>query len=1113
LVLILVLILVATGGRRGDAMTIMPPRDIAELASTSDAVVVARAGVSTSIRRDRLIFTHTELVVEESVDGVLALGKSIRVRCPGGRVDGESWTVPGSPRFDEGGSYFLCLHRRDQADGSDEVWIPTTLSYGLLVESGTKNGNAFLAPVPESRNVHPLSGSDEVESIGTYARPGFVDHLRKVLSGAMSWDSGRVLADAELVSRADARPKGVPAGCEYIPVAGRNTRWSVFDSGGVAPIFGTAGGDLSLTGGGLRELAEATASWMDVTGTNINPLFEGELNPTFSCSGAAPGNFVFFNDPCDGIAPLLSGCRGVLALGGPFETQGSHVFDNLTWTTITNWVVVVNSGTGCLGSNNYRIMLTHELGHGLGFGHVADTGALMFESCCNEINGTDSTCSRFTYPRISANNARPTIDTGPDRTLSLATNDVVLRASVTDDELPTNGSLELRWRRLAGPGQVTFSNPEAAETAVSFSLSGTYLLGMSAHDGELLGVDFVEVTVDIFALRNTERSFAHGENGYFGARDTYLWERNPTTLFSSELDLVVDGNSPDASNQQKHALIGFEEVFGFSADQVPDGAPISSARLELSTLDFGDGAAVFRMLEPWTTDDSWSTFDPSGIEPGDQAFGSPDAVVDGRASAVNVDVTRSLQAWSSDTCSVFGWAMLPIGTNGWGFSSSRGPFPPRLVVQYSPFVETLLIQPGDEWNYLKGFEDIPSDWNETEFIPDDVWLSGPTGIGYGDADDATVLSDMRGNYVTIYCRRLFEIENPVESALLLLRMDYDDGFVAYVNGVEVARSSSLEGAGSPPSPTTTANRREAGATDEFVLDPSTLRPGTNVLAIQVHNATVSSSDLSFIPELVSSPFLVGPGEEWRFLRGSEGMPEDWQSIEFDEAGWEVGAAGFGYGDGDDTTELDDMQHNYLFALFRKTLEVESRDDLLLTLIHDDGVVVHVNGTEIGRANMPTGTVNEDTRAQSNVETALSSFPISRESLRIGSNVVAISIHNASLSSDDLSFHPFLGRHRVSTISEACQPDFRRGDVDDSGFVDLSDPINNLSFLLLGTFNPQCLEAADTDNHGAVDITDPIINLTFQLLGGNQIPAPGPFTCGPDPAGSSLGCASYTSCGP
>jgi hypothetical protein len=83
--------------------------------------------------------------------------------------------------------------------------------------------------------------------------------------------------------------------------------------------------------------------------------------------------------------------------------------------------------------------------------------------------------------------------------------------------------------------------------------------------------------------------------------------------------------------------------------------------------------------------------------------------------------------------------------------------------------------------------------------------------------------------------------------------------------------------------------------------------------------------------------------------------------------------------------------------------------------------------------------------------------------------------------------------------------FRRGDVDASGTLDISDAVGILSYLFQGTGTPNCLEAADTDDSGDVDITDAVNNLGYQFLGQAPPFDPGPINCGPDPHAPFLGC--------
>jgi hypothetical protein len=81
--------------------------------------------------------------------------------------------------------------------------------------------------------------------------------------------------------------------------------------------------------------------------------------------------------------------------------------------------------------------------------------------------------------------------------------------------------------------------------------------------------------------------------------------------------------------------------------------------------------------------------------------------------------------------------------------------------------------------------------------------------------------------------------------------------------------------------------------------------------------------------------------------------------------------------------------------------------------------------------------------------------------------------------------------------------FRRGDVDASAVVDITDAIGILDYLFVGNVMPACGDAADADDSGTVDITDPIRVLHYLFTGSAAIPAPGPSTCGPDPSDDGL----------
>ncbi|MBC7251938.1 MAG: DNRLRE domain-containing protein, partial [Anaerolineae bacterium] len=168
-------------------------------------------------------------------------------------------------------------------------------------------------------------------------------------------------------------------------------------------------------------------------------------------------------------------------------------------------------------------------------------------------------------------------------------------------------------------------------------------------------------------------------------------------------------------------------------------------------------------------------------------------------------------------------------------------------------LQTLPILEGDRWRYFKGTEEPETGWNDIGF-DDSSWLIGPSGFGYGDGDDNTILSDMQGNYLSVYARKKFYVADPGEVTGLTFSMDYDDGFVAYLNGVEIASDNVT---GNPPSFDTTAdgNHEASGGDtnpspiDTYSVDPGLLVAGTNVLAVQGHNRSLGSSDFSLIPTL------------------------------------------------------------------------------------------------------------------------------------------------------------------------------------------------------------------------------------------------------------------------
>ena len=161
-----------------------------------------------------------------------------------------------------------------------------------------------------------------------------------------------------------------------------------------------------------------------------------------------------------------------------------------------------------------------------------------------------------------------------------------------------------------------------------------------------------------------------------------------------------------------------------------------------------------------------------------------------------------------------------------------------------------LVNQGDIFKYLIPSSEPNPNWTDINFN-DSNWDDGASGFGYADGDDATLLPN---GTLSLYLRKNFSINNIGEVISLILDIDYDDAFVAYINGIEIARANIN---GVPPSFNASTNQdHEAqmyngGIPDRFTISDfsSILLEGDNVLAIQAHNVSSWSSDFTIIPFL------------------------------------------------------------------------------------------------------------------------------------------------------------------------------------------------------------------------------------------------------------------------
>lgn len=421
-------------------------------------------------------------------------------------------------------------------------------------------------------------------------------------------------------------------------------------------------------------------------------------------------------------------------------------------------------------------------------------------------------------------------------------------------------------------------------------------------------------------------------------------------------------------------------------------------------------------------------------------------------------------------------------------------------------VNTPLVPRGAQWKYLDNGSDQGTAWRAPAFN-DTAWASGPAKLGFGDSQATLINGGPSTNrFATTYFRRAFPVTNTPAFTSLTLRVLRDDGVIVYLNGAEVFRNNMPAGTVTYAT-LASAPVNDADETNFFAtaLSPAALLSGTNVLAVEVHQANAGSSDLGFDLELTGAgnlppvasigspangatfatpadvtinalPFdsdgvitrveffidgtkvgedtiapytlqwtnvsvgnyalsvavtddsgatttsatnmvsvkalFIAAGSSWKYLDNGSDQGTAWRARTFNDGAWPSGSAQLGFGDGDEATVINGGPSTNRFATtyFRRAFTVSdpaAYSSLTVRLLRDDGAVVHLNGVELFRSNMPSGAVNYLTPASSVIADADEDtfFPTSvgPAPLVTGLNVLAVEIHQANATSTDLSF--------------------------------------------------------------------------------------------------------------
>lgn len=205
----------------------------------------------------------------------------------------------------------------------------------------------------------------------------------------------------------------------------------------------------------------------------------------------------------------------------------------------------------------------------------------------------------------------------------------------------------------------------------------------------------------------------------------------------------------------------------------------------------------------------------------------------------------------------------------------------------------------------------------------------------------------------------------------------------------------------------------------------TFDPAADTIVARTYSPTLdrfeTDADSAFtLDYAMSSPdddlldVVVPTGAQWRYRFAEGEPPDDWTAPGFEAGAWRKGQASLGFGGYRPTTDLAGEvtdEQRPLTAQLRRYVDLDDASALRgprLTVQADDGVVVYVNGTEVGRANMPDGTITAGTYAtkarshQDAVERPVT-FTVPDGLLHDGTNVIAAEVHSNYRASPDMTF--------------------------------------------------------------------------------------------------------------
>lgn len=444
------------------------------------------------------------------------------------------------------------------------------------------------------------------------------------------------------------------------------------------------------------------------------------------------------------------------------------------------------------------------------------------------------------------------------------------------DNLP-GGSLSyttLASSSVTGADETRYFTNSAATTLLR---SGTNVLAVEVHQASLtsddlafdLGLLAVVNSAPVILTEPSDLTVTNGSNASFKvvAIGTgtlfYQWYRNTDQLILGATSPTLTLNNVQTNQAGTYSVV-VRNAFGSTRSREaklkvvlppPNQLPLVSILTPTNGASFLQGDIV--------------SINVTATDP------------DGKVATVDLySGNNRLVRWTQSPY-LFDWKEAPLGSvplravaidNRGGSNTSA-----TVTIQIQPQTQnpgpiSTLIATGSVWRYLDTGVAPDAQWNQLGF-DDSSWPSGAAELGYGDAvegrPEVTVLQygpNPLKKYISYYFRSSFSLTDSSSFSNLTVRLMRDDGGVVYLNGKEVFRSNMPGGTVTPTTLAQSAvNKLQETIFFETNVPPSLLRNGENLVAVEIHQSSEQSSDISFDLELIGiqlgPPIIVAPPKD------------------------------------------------------------------------------------------------------------------------------------------------------------------------------------------------------------------------------------------------------------